>query len=212
MKKSHRVALKPTVEQEALFGQHAGYARFAYNWAVGEFKAGLDVGEWLDESTLRPRWNKVKGMIAPWGSGLSQNGVKYAVIDFGQAAERWGDYRRRLKTSQRPGRRVGLGTLRHRGPTGTHLQAGALYPAPRRHRPFRLQPPGSQRPTRAGYRAVAHSPRAGEGVQCCQAAQPIAGLRNSRQQIRGPKRMPQLPQRTPPLAEPGTQGPPARLP
>ena len=44
MKKSHRVALKPTVEQEALFGQHAGYARFAYNWAVGEFKAGLEVG------------------------------------------------------------------------------------------------------------------------------------------------------------------------
>ena len=37
MKKSHRIALKPTPEQEGLFNQHAGYARFAYNWAVGEF-------------------------------------------------------------------------------------------------------------------------------------------------------------------------------
>ena len=44
MKKAHRVALKPTAEQEALFSQHAGYARFAYNWALGEFRGGLDVG------------------------------------------------------------------------------------------------------------------------------------------------------------------------
>ena len=83
MKKTHRVALQPTPEQESLFGQHAGYARFAYNWAVGEFKAGLDVGEWLSEKTLRPRWNKVKHMIAPWAADMSQNAAKYAVIDFG---------------------------------------------------------------------------------------------------------------------------------
>ena len=61
MKRSHRVALKPTPEQESLFGQHAGYARFAYNWALGEYKAGLDVGEWLNHQSLRPRWNRVKG-------------------------------------------------------------------------------------------------------------------------------------------------------
>ena len=45
MKRAHRIALKPTPGQESLFSQHAGYARFAYNWAVEEFKAGLDVGE-----------------------------------------------------------------------------------------------------------------------------------------------------------------------
>ena len=50
MIRSHRICLKPTAEQESLFLQHAGFARFAYNWAVGEFKAGLDVGEWLSES------------------------------------------------------------------------------------------------------------------------------------------------------------------
>ena len=65
MLKCHRIALKPTPKQEVLFGQHAGYARFAYNWALGKFKAGLDVGEWLSERTLRPRWNVVKSMIAP---------------------------------------------------------------------------------------------------------------------------------------------------
>ena len=96
MIRSHRICLKPTAEQESLFLQHAGFARFAYNWAVGEFKAGLDVGEWLSERTLRPRWNKVKGMIAPWARPLSQNPAKYAIIDFGQAADTWGAWRARL--------------------------------------------------------------------------------------------------------------------
>ena len=108
MKRAHRVALKPTLEQEMLFGQHAGYARFAYNWALEEFKAGLDVGEWLTERSLRPRWNKVKSMIAPWSVALSQNAAKYAIIDLGQAVESWGAYRKRVKAGQRSGRRVGF--------------------------------------------------------------------------------------------------------
>ena len=114
MKRSHRVALKPTAEQEVLFGQHAGYARFAYNWALGEFRAGLEVGEWLSERTLRPRWNVVKGMIAPWGTELSQNSAKYAIIDLGQAAEGWGEYRRKMKSGQRAGRRVGFPRFKRR--------------------------------------------------------------------------------------------------
>ena len=97
MLKSHRVALRPTSEQESLFLQQAGFARFAYNWAVGEFKAGLEMGEWLTEGTLRPRWNLVKRLIAPWCSLLSQNAAKYAIIALGQASSRWGEYRRRLK-------------------------------------------------------------------------------------------------------------------
>ena len=86
MKRAHRVALAPTPEQEVRFGQHAGYARFAYNWALGEFRAGLQVGEWLNHQSLRPRWNRVKGIIAPWAAPLSQNAAKYAVIRPG----RWG--------------------------------------------------------------------------------------------------------------------------
>ena len=114
MKRSHRIALKPTAEQEVLFGQHAGYARFAYNWAVGEFRSGLDVGEWLSERTLRPRWNLMKQIIAPWRTNLSQNAAKYAIIDFGQAAEGWGEYRQKVKTGQRTGRRVGFPRFKRR--------------------------------------------------------------------------------------------------
>ena len=114
MRRAYRIALKPTPEQESLFGQHAGYACFAYNWAVGEFKAGLDVGEWLSDRALRPRWNRVKPMIASWASVLSQNAAKYAIIDFGQAAASWGAYRKRAKADQRPGRHDGFPRFKRR--------------------------------------------------------------------------------------------------
>ena len=91
-----------------LFGQHDGYARFAYNWALGEFRAGLKVGECLSERTLCLRWNKVKGMTAPWGTELSQNPAKYAIIDFGLAVNSWGACCKDVKAGQRPGRRVGF--------------------------------------------------------------------------------------------------------
>ena len=88
--------------------------RFAYNSALGEFKAGLEVGEWLTDRTLRLRWNRVKAMIAPWGNELSQNAAKYAIIDFGQAAYSWGDSLQRVKAGHCSGRRVGFPRFKRR--------------------------------------------------------------------------------------------------
>ena len=68
----------------------------------------------MTERTLRPRWNKVKGMIASWGGELSQNAVNYVIMDLGQAAEGWGEYRRKVKIGQRPGRRVGFPRFKRR--------------------------------------------------------------------------------------------------
>ena len=110
MLKSHRICLRPTAQQESLFLQHAGYARFAYNWAVGEFQAALELGEWLSERSLRPRWNLVKGLIAPWAYQLSQNAAKYAIIDLGQAASSWNESRIKRKKGVRC-RRVGFPPL-----------------------------------------------------------------------------------------------------
>ena len=116
MLKSHRICLRPAAEQESLFLQHAGYARFAYNWAVGEFKASLEVevGEWLNERTLRPRWNQVKRIIAPWAAALSQNAAKYPIIDLGQAAGAWGAWCKAVKAGKKPGRRCGFPRFKRR--------------------------------------------------------------------------------------------------
>ena len=48
------------------------------------------------------------------GAGQSQNAAKYAIIDFGVAAGRWGEYRRKVKAGQGLGRRVGLPRFKRR--------------------------------------------------------------------------------------------------
>ena len=64
MKRAHRIALRPTPEQESLLNQHANYARFAYNWAVTEFNTGSGLASGFRKGPLHPRWNRVKRIIA----------------------------------------------------------------------------------------------------------------------------------------------------
>ena len=45
---------------------------------------------------------------------MSQNAAKYAIIDFVQAAESWGEYQRKMKTEHRPSRRVGFPRFKRR--------------------------------------------------------------------------------------------------
>ena len=49
------------------------------------------------KQTLRPRFNALKGKVAPWSRELCQNAGKYAIIDLGQAIDRWGEYRKAQK-------------------------------------------------------------------------------------------------------------------
>ena len=41
---THKIALRPTDTHRAWFTQQCGYARFAYNSALADFKAGLAEG------------------------------------------------------------------------------------------------------------------------------------------------------------------------
>ena len=45
---------------------------------------------------------------------MSQNAAKCAIIDLGQAAEGWGEYRGKMKTGQRSGQRVGFPRFKRR--------------------------------------------------------------------------------------------------
>ena len=42
---THRIALDPNDRQETLLRQHAGYARFAWNWGVAESRRALEEEE-----------------------------------------------------------------------------------------------------------------------------------------------------------------------
>ena len=111
---AHKIALNPTRSQERLLWEHVGYARFAANRAIEDFREGLDGGEWRNDKTLRPRWNARKAELAPWATHLSQNAAKNAIRNIGKAVSRWGEYRRALREG-RPARYVGFPRWRKRG-------------------------------------------------------------------------------------------------
>ena len=82
---AHKIALNPTRSQERLLWEHVGYARFAANRAIEDFREGLADGEWRNDKTLRPRWNASKAELAPWAAHLSQNAAKNAIRNVGKA-------------------------------------------------------------------------------------------------------------------------------
>jgi putative transposase len=53
MHKAHRIRLNPTAEQERGFLRAAGIARFAWNWALDEYRRRKEAGEPID-------WNAIK--------------------------------------------------------------------------------------------------------------------------------------------------------
>ena len=60
MYKSQRIALNPNNVQRNWFAQQCGYARFAYNHALADFKAELANANFLSASELNTRFNKAK--------------------------------------------------------------------------------------------------------------------------------------------------------
>jgi putative transposase len=52
MFKTHKIALNPNKKQRAWFAQQCGYARFADNHALSNFKANLDNNNFLSTWTL----------------------------------------------------------------------------------------------------------------------------------------------------------------
>ena len=87
--RSHRIALDVNTGQRVALARHAGYARYAYNWALADFKAGLDEGQWRSERMLRPRWNAAKRGAAPWSGPMLQVVAKNAIRDLGRATDNW---------------------------------------------------------------------------------------------------------------------------
>ena len=97
MIRSHRIALDANTGQRMALARHAGYARFAYNWALADFTAGLDADEWRGDRTLRPRWNAAKHAVAPWCGAMLQVVAKNAIRDLGRAVDNWNNPKLRAR-------------------------------------------------------------------------------------------------------------------
>ena len=88
---AHRIALDPNNVQATYLARAAGTARFAYNWALAEWKRQYEA--WKADSTqpkpsqaaLRRQLNAIKREQFPWMLEVTKNAPQMAIIQLGQA-------------------------------------------------------------------------------------------------------------------------------
>ena len=88
---AHRIALDPNNVQATYFARAAGAARFAYNWALAEWKRQYEACK-LDSSlpkpsqaALRRQLNAKKREQFPWMLEVTKNAPQMAIIQLGDA-------------------------------------------------------------------------------------------------------------------------------
>ena len=88
--KSHKIALRVTTEQDAWFRSQCGYARFACNSALADFKAGLDSDIFYSGIDLNNRFNQRKKAYE-WTKAQDQRAALYAIRNLTEGINRWKD-------------------------------------------------------------------------------------------------------------------------
>ena len=122
---AHKIRLSPTAAQATALSRQVGYARVGYNHALADFEERLKLGEFLNDKTLRVRWNAAKDQVAPWHNDKTDGGdkihcelaAKNAIIDLGKAIKAW---RQSCQDKKKgiPSRHVGFPRFRKRGGRG----------------------------------------------------------------------------------------------
>ena len=88
--KSHKIALRVASEQNVWFHSQCGYARFACNSALSDFKAGLDSDIFHSGIDLNNRFNERKKEYE-WAKAQDQRAALYAIRNLTEGIKRWKD-------------------------------------------------------------------------------------------------------------------------
>ena len=88
MIKTQKITLRPNRDQIAWFYQQCGYAKFAYNSALSDFKTELSSDNFLSMYDLNKRFNKKKKAF-DWTKAQDQRAAMYAVHHLGRAIDNW---------------------------------------------------------------------------------------------------------------------------
>ncbi len=97
---SHTIRLRPTTGQQAYFRKACGVARFAYNWALGQWKTQYEQGEKPSTYGLVKQISAIKGEQFPWMLEVTKMAPQYAIHNLGQAFR---NFFRRTRSGGKPG-------------------------------------------------------------------------------------------------------------
>lgn len=100
MLRSHKIKLQPTKAQEEYFSKACGTARFAFNWALDEWKKEYEAGGKPSEVSLSKKLNSVKAIEFPWMSEVTKCAPQQAIKNVGTAFK---NFFRRVKQGGKPG-------------------------------------------------------------------------------------------------------------
>nr|WP_196799486.1 helix-turn-helix domain-containing protein [Verrucomicrobium sp. 3C] len=106
---AHRIALDPTDKQRTYFARASGVARFAWNWALAEWRrqhAARKEDSSLpppSDVALRRQLNSLKRERFPWMFDVTKCAVQEAIIDLGTGFRAFFDRRGRYPRFKKKG-------------------------------------------------------------------------------------------------------------
>ena len=98
---AHKIALNPNAAQTCYLLRAAGTARFAYNWALAEWKRQYKAGEKPNDMALRRQLNAIKRAQFPWMFDVTKCAAQEAIIDLAMAFGAFFDKRGRYPRFKR---------------------------------------------------------------------------------------------------------------
>jgi len=87
--KAHKIRIFPTKEQELYLSKACGTSRFAYNWALAQWKKKYETKEQVNEGLLRKELNSIKREEFPWMLEVTKCSPEQAVRDLGSAFQKF---------------------------------------------------------------------------------------------------------------------------
>ena len=107
--KSHKIALRTNNKHKQWFHSQCGYARFAFNSGLSDFKDGLSSGDFRSKVDLNNRWNTRKKSY-DWTRQQDQRAGHYAIENLGKAIENWKEKRSGFPKFKKRGHRLSYTT------------------------------------------------------------------------------------------------------
>ena len=101
MIKAHKIRLHPTPEQATYFAKAAGTARYAFNWAVAEWKKQDESGGKPSALALRTQFHALRKQELPWTYDVTKCAIEGAFMDVAAAFKNF-------FAGQKAGRKVGF--------------------------------------------------------------------------------------------------------
>jgi putative transposase len=102
---AHKIRLDPNNEQSTYLSKAAGTARFAYNWALAEWRREYAAQPLPSQPALRRQLNAVKRAQFPWMLEVTKCAPQMAIIQLGAAFKNFFAHRARYPRFRRKGER-----------------------------------------------------------------------------------------------------------